>query len=232
MALEDQAVPADPEVQVVRGVQEVQEGPVGPAERQHHVLEKQQSQRNPQRNQELPEVRVDRVVLADQEGLVVREDLVAPVALGDLEEKRHHVLGKRQSQPNQQRNRAHREVQVVPRGLAGPEAREVPEDLEDPVDREVLVVPEAQGVQEDPVVRVGLRRNLQECQPRKPHQLRMPRVSLMAQGDQEVQGDPEDPVVRVDQEGPVDREDQEVTKHYLYCLMRTSYRFKSWTKQK
>lgn len=218
VALEDLVVPADPEARVVRGGQEVQEGPVGPVERQHRVLVKQQSQRNPQRNQALQEVRVDRVVLADQADPVVREDRVAPVALGDLEEKRHHVLEKQQSQPNQPRNRVHQVVQEVPRGLAVPEAQEVPEVLEAPVDREVPEVPEVRGVQEDPVVRVGLQRNLQEYQPRKQHQLRTPRVSPMAPVDQEVQGDPEDPVVRVDQEGLVDQEDQEVTEHYLYLL--------------
>ena len=160
VVLEDLAAPEDPGARVVPEVLEVQEGPVGPAERPHLFQEKLPNQLNPQRNQELPEVLVDRVVPVDQGDPVAREVREARVVREDQEGLRHLVLVKRQSQPSQQRNRVNRVVREVPVDPVDQVAQEDQAVLEVPVDREDPEVLEDRVVQEDPGVREAPQRNL------------------------------------------------------------------------
>jgi len=211
VVLEDLAAPGDPGVRVAPEVLEVQEVLVGPVERPHLFQEKLPNQLNPQRNQELPEVQVDRVVPVGQGDPVAREVREAQVVRGDREGLRHLVLEKRQSQPSQQRSRVNRVVREVPVDPVDPGDQEDQVVLEVPADREDQEVLEDRVVQEDPGVREVPQRNLQERQPRRPSQPGTHLASPMAPVDQEVRGDPEDPVVRVDPGDPVDQEDREVT---------------------
>jgi len=152
VGLADLVAPEDPVARVALEVLEVQEALVDPVERPHLFQEKLPNQLSPQRNQGLLEVQVGQVVLGDQEDQVVREVRVARVVRGDQEALGHPVLGKRQSQPSQRRNRVHQVVREVPVDPVDQEAQEDQVVLEVP---EVLGDPEAlegQVVQEDPEV--------------------------------------------------------------------------------